>query len=101
MGMGHVGRCYETVDQRFLGDEEFIEEVEQRAAKREIQVKGPRIAFGQLLQAVPEEPVDRYETGRDGQGGGSNTSYQNVMRTRTLINLRVLRRDEPVLISWK
>jgi len=38
------------VDQRFLGDEGFIEQVEKRTeGKREIEIKGPRISFGRLV----------------------------------------------------
>ena len=47
---GGMERYYETVDQRFLGDEGFIEQV----GKREIEIKGPRISFGRLVEAVAE-----------------------------------------------
>jgi REP element-mobilizing transposase RayT len=50
---GHQDRFYETVDQRFLGDERFIEEVDRRtAAMREVTVRSTRVGFGRLLTAV-------------------------------------------------
>lgn len=55
VGIGHVERYYETVDQRFLGDEEFIEDVRRQTPRGEIEVRGRRIAFGKLLEAVAEE----------------------------------------------
>jgi putative transposase len=55
IGIGHVESYYETVDQRFLGDEEFIQEVDKRAAGREIEPRGAKIAFDRLLEAVAKE----------------------------------------------
>ncbi len=53
LAQGHQDRFYETVDQRFLGDEGFIEAVDRRtAAIREVAVRPLRIAFGALLTAV-------------------------------------------------
>lgn len=53
LAQGHQDRFYETVDQRFLGDERFIEEADRRtAATREVSVRPRRIAFGTLLTAV-------------------------------------------------
>lgn len=50
---GHQDRFYETVDQRFLGDDRFIEEADRRtAATREVSVRPRRVAFGTLLTAV-------------------------------------------------
>jgi len=50
---GHQERFYETVDQRFLGDERFIEEADRRtAATREVSVRPKRVPFGTLLHAV-------------------------------------------------
>jgi len=52
---GHQDRFYETVDQRFLGDERFIEEADRRtAATRDVTVRPRRLAFGTLLTAVAE-----------------------------------------------
>ncbi|MCC6140614.1 MAG: transposase [Nitrospira sp.] len=50
---GHQERFYETVDQRFLGDERFIEEADRRtAATREVTAHPKRVPFGTLLTAV-------------------------------------------------
>jgi hypothetical protein len=50
---GHQDRFYQTVDQRFLGDERFIEEADRRtAATREVTIRPTRVAFGTLLTAV-------------------------------------------------
>lgn len=50
---GHQERFYETVDQRFLGNERFIEEADRRtAATREVSVRPQRVAFATLLAAV-------------------------------------------------
>lgn len=52
---GHQARFYDTVDQRFLGDERFIEEADRRtAAAREVTVRPRRVAFGRLLTAVAD-----------------------------------------------
>jgi chromosomal replication initiation ATPase DnaA len=55
IGQGHVDRYYEVVDQRFLGDEAFIERVDKRAQGREIETKGPKVPFGRLLEAMVKE----------------------------------------------
>ncbi|MCG3774313.1 MAG: Chromosomal replication initiator protein DnaA [Nitrospira sp.] len=53
LAQGHQTRFYDTVDQRFLGDEGFIEEADRKtAATREVTVRPPRVAFGPLLTAV-------------------------------------------------
>jgi REP element-mobilizing transposase RayT len=53
LAQGHQDRFYETVDQRFLGDERFLEEVDRRtAATRAVTIRPRRIAFGALLTAV-------------------------------------------------
>ena len=53
LAQGHQDRFYETVDQRFLGDEGFIEEADRKtAAAREVTVRPQRMAFGPLLTAV-------------------------------------------------
>ena len=49
MGQGHLDRFYATVEQRFLGDERFIDEVENRKKEREpakIKVGFPRLVEG-------------------------------------------------------
>lgn len=50
---GHQTRFYETVDQRFLGDERFVEEADRRtAAARDVTTRPRRVAFNTLLTAV-------------------------------------------------
>lgn len=50
---GHQARFYATVDQRFLGDERFIEEADRRtAATRDVTIRPTRVAFATLLNAV-------------------------------------------------
>ena len=51
-GLGHEDRYYETVDQRFLGDENFIEKVVEQAPQVEIRFAGRQVRFEKLLQAV-------------------------------------------------
>jgi hypothetical protein len=53
LAQGHQERFYETVDQRLLGDERFLEAIDRRtAATREVTVRPQRIALGRLLPAV-------------------------------------------------
>lgn len=55
LAQGHQARFYETVDQRFLGDERFIEEADRRtAAMRDVTVRPRRVTFGSLLTAVAD-----------------------------------------------
>jgi chromosomal replication initiation ATPase DnaA len=51
---GHEERYYQAVDQRFLGDEKFIEQFAVRAPKREIRASTRKISFEQLLHAVAQ-----------------------------------------------
>jgi REP element-mobilizing transposase RayT len=50
---GHQAKYYETVDQRFLGGERFIERVDRKTGgSREIEVGQRLVAFAQLLRAI-------------------------------------------------
>ena len=50
-GWGHQSDYYAVQDQRFLGDKNFVEQIDERIrAEREIEVPGPRAKFGELLQ---------------------------------------------------
>jgi REP element-mobilizing transposase RayT len=52
---GHQARYYETVDQRFLGDERFLDAItRQTRAHHEVAVTPPRVPFPQLLAAVAQ-----------------------------------------------
>lgn len=55
IGQGHDDKYYEVVDQRFLGDEDFIEKVDKRVQDGEVEVQGPKVSFGRLLEAVAKE----------------------------------------------
>ncbi len=53
LGMGHQSEFYETVDQRFLGDEQFLEDIERKTeSKHELISPVPKIPFSQVLPAV-------------------------------------------------
>ena len=52
--LGHDDRYYQTVDQRFLGDERFVEEVAQRAPQGEIRPGGRKLRFEKLLPVVAQ-----------------------------------------------
>ena len=53
LSLGHQAQYYETVDQRFLGDDRFLEEIQRKTdAKHDVTVKGPRVPFSRLLPAV-------------------------------------------------
>lgn len=52
---GHQGRYYETVDQRFLGDERFLDSVtRQTTAHHDVAVGPSRVPFARLLAAVAQ-----------------------------------------------
>ena len=52
---GHQDKYYDTVDQRFLGDERFIEEIDRKTrGRREIEVGRRTIGFPALLRALAE-----------------------------------------------
>ena len=54
-GLGHQPDYYEVWDQRILGDERFVEEIDERIrAEREIEVPGPRATFSNLLHLTAQ-----------------------------------------------
>jgi len=67
--LGHQVNYYQIVDQRFLGDERFVEQIEQRSpAEREIEVPGPTASFSDLVRLLGEEyGVDARELLRAGR----------------------------------
>lgn len=67
--LGHQENYYQTVDQRFLGDERFVEQIEQRSPEeREIEVPGPTASFSDLVRLLGEEyGVDAKELLRAGR----------------------------------
>jgi len=52
MKQGHEEKYYQTHDQRFLGDEEFVKEVAQRTEAKEVEIEAKKVGFARLLQAV-------------------------------------------------
>src|SRR3990172_867170 len=52
MTQGHEEKYYQTLDQRFLGDERFVREVAERSEAKEVEIKGKKVGFARLLQAV-------------------------------------------------
>lgn len=51
---GHDEKYYDTVDQRFLGEQSFVEAVSQRSEAKDVEVTGRRVSYARLLQAVCE-----------------------------------------------
>ena len=50
--LGHEERYYQVVDQRFLGDEKFIDQIAERAPEREIKPRSRKASWEKLLHAV-------------------------------------------------
>ena len=55
LSQGHQAQYYETVDQRFLGDERFLGDIQRKTAlTHEVTVEGPKVPFSRLLPAVAQ-----------------------------------------------
>ena len=54
LGQGHQEKYYETVDQRFLGDESFVSQVAERSEAKEVELRGKKVGFTRLLHAVSQ-----------------------------------------------
>jgi hypothetical protein len=52
MKQGHEEKYYQTLDQRFLGDEGFVTEIAERTEAKEVEIKGKRVGFDRLLGAL-------------------------------------------------
>lgn len=53
--LGHQTQYYEVVDQRFLGEPDFVEAVQQKVGtKGEIALSRPAVAFPRLVEAVAQ-----------------------------------------------
>ena len=52
MKQGHNEKYYQTVEQRFLGDGRFINELAERSEAKEVNIPGKRVRFAQLLEAI-------------------------------------------------
>ena len=55
LGGGHEEKYYQATDQRFLGNESFVERVASRTKVRDIEAQGPRVKFEPLLDAVAKQ----------------------------------------------
>lgn len=53
-GLGHEERYYQAVDQRFLGDEKFVERIAERAPQSEIRPGRRKVGFDKLLGLVAQ-----------------------------------------------
>lgn len=52
MKQGHNEKYYQILDQRFLGEDSFVQEVARRTEAKEIEIKGKPASFVRLLEAV-------------------------------------------------
>ena len=50
LGQGHLDRLYQTVEQRFLGDERFVNEVEKKT--KEAEPAKVKVKFTRLVEGV-------------------------------------------------
>lgn len=55
-GLKHEDKYYDVVDQRFLGDEKFLDKIERRvtASPERLPRKGPKVSWPRLLAAVAD-----------------------------------------------
>jgi REP element-mobilizing transposase RayT len=52
MKQGHDEKYYQTLDQRFLGEDSFVQEIAKRIDAKEIEIKAQRVGFARLLEAI-------------------------------------------------
>ena len=50
LGQGHVDRFYQTIEQRFLGDERFVDQLEKK--KKEPEPPKLKVKFSRLVEGV-------------------------------------------------
>ncbi|MGH7235045.1 MAG: transposase [Nitrospiraceae bacterium] len=85
LAQGHEEKFYDTVDQRFLGDARFIQDVDRRtASRRESARPAARIPFGTLLTTVAQihrtRPAVLLAPGRQRAGGPARAMLVYVAR---------------------
>ncbi len=51
---GHDEKYYETIDQRFLGEERFLSKVAERSEAREVEIRGNKVSFARLLETIAQ-----------------------------------------------
>ena len=74
-GTGHEEKYYQAIDQRFLGDQTFVEKVSNKVKHKDIESRGSRVGFDRLIEAVAGEfalskgsACRQWSTGRLGGG---------------------------------
>ena len=55
LGGGHEEKYYQAIDQRFLGDETFVDKVSTKIDEKGIELGGPRVGFDRIIEAVAAE----------------------------------------------
>ena len=55
LGEGHEEKYYQAIDQRFLGDEAFVERVAQWTKQKAIKPRRPKVSLERLLEAIISE----------------------------------------------
>jgi REP element-mobilizing transposase RayT len=78
LSLGHLDKFYQTIDQRFLGDEEFVESIERKAEEKEGLVAVKKVSFQRLLEVVAA------------QHGLAPERFTDVARRRSLTKPRSL-----------
>jgi hypothetical protein len=107
LGTGHQAHYYEAVDQRFLGDERFLAEIQQKTeTKHEVMVKGPKIRFARVLQAVAtvtgHSPDHLVRTGRQRNRGAARALLVYAARDWSGLSVKDLGRRlhrDPSMVS--
>ena len=107
LSLGHQEQYYTTVDQRFLGDQRFVEAVQEKLpGKGEIAWEGPTVAFPRLLEAVAHahqlEPQLLLQPTRRRAGGKARALLVYVAREWGKLSTKELGRRlhrDPSMIS--
>lgn len=107
MPLGHQTKYYETIDQRFLGDQRFVKAVQRQVrGEREIEVGPPVVAFPRLVQAVAQayhlEPQALLRPDRRRLGGNARAMLVYLAREWGSMSTKELGRRlqrDPSMIS--
>ena len=104
---GHQSDFYDVWDQRFLGDERFVEQIDERIrADREIEVPGPRARFSELLRltaaAYGMSERELVQPGRQRKWVRARSTLVYVAREWGKVTVKLLGRRlhrDPLIIS--
>jgi len=107
LGRGHEAQYYATVDQRLLGDEAFIEAVDQKTGRgREIERARRPVVFARLVRAVAQqqgvEAGGLVGPGRQRAGVGARAMLVYLGREWSQVSTKELGRQlhrDPSIIS--